>query len=540
LKQQANHAALYCRLSRDDGGDAESNSIQTQRSMLQRYAREQAFIVREEHIYIDDGISGTTFERPSFKRMIADIEEGKVKIVLCKDLSRLGRNNALVAFYTEIFFIDHDVRFIALNDGIDSAKGDNEIMPFKSVINEYYARDISKKVRSAIRTRAINGEHHAGKAPYGYLKNPQDRRKLIVDHEVAPVVQQMFQMYADGLSSYAIAKHFFEQRIPTPSGLDFLRTGKIGKGVDPERPWDWRSYSVDTILKNPCYLGHMVSGRQTTKSFKNPTVVKVPQEDWIIVEGTHEALISEELFEKVQRLTKTKVRTNNLHGTNMFAGLLKCADCGRNMAYSSTREMRGGEGGFNCGGQRHSYRAKDGDRCSGHNIPYKGLREAVLANLRMVLAASFDPEDFLQHVEQGHEDTSEDDKKAIVKLKQRDSQLRVLTRRIFEQNASGSISDETFAELYSGYQDEQKSIAGKIAALEEKLAGRQVEQSNTDQFLALAQPHREIPELTRDILVDFIEKIVVHEGTGYRFTRKQEIDIYYRFVGKLGVGIALF
>ena len=536
LRQQANNAAIYCRLSRDDGGDAESNSIATQRSMLRRYAKEQGFIAREDNIYIDDGISGTTFERPSFKRMVEDIEAGKIGIVLCKDLSRLGRNNALVAFYTEIFFIDHDVRFIALNDGIDSAKGDNEIMPFKSVINEYYARDISKKVRSAIRNSALNGEHHAGRAPYGYMKDPKDKRKLIVDDEAGPVVKLIFQMCADGHSIYAICKQLFEQRVPIPSALEFQRTGRMGERFDHEQPWDWNYRTMEYILRNQIYVGHMVNGRQTTKSFKNRTVVHVPKDEWIIVEGTHEALVSEAQFEKVQRIVKVKERTNVRHGKNMFAGLLKCADCGKNLTYSSSKEMRGGEGGFNCDGYRHSYRSKDGTRCKAHNTPYKPLREAVLRHLNQTLTECYDEADFLAKVERGNEDTGEDDRRAITKLRQRDNQLKVLIRRVFEQNAAGTISDDTFAELYGGYQVEQRDIAAKIDALEKKQTVQRDEAEQARRFLETVREHKQVSELTREILLDFVEQIVVQEGTGARGHRHQEIDIIYRFIGKIPDG----
>ena len=534
MKQQANHAAIYCRLSRDDGGDAESNSIATQRSMLRRYAKEQGFIAKDE--YIDDGISGTTFERDGFKRMIADIEEGKIGIVLCKDLSRLGRNNALVAFYTEIFFCDHDVRFIALNDGIDSAKGDNEIMPFKSVINEYYARDISKKVRSAIRNSALNGEHYAGRAPYGYLKDPKDKRKLIVDVEAAPIVKQIFQMCADGHSIYAICKQLFEQRVLIPSALEFQRTGRMGERIDHDQPWDWNYRTVEYILRHQVYCGHMVSHRQTTKSFKNRTVVHVPKDEWIIVEGTHEALVSEEQFEKVQRIIKVKERPNKRHGTNMFAGLLKCADCGKNLTYSSSKEMRGGEGGFNCDGYRHSYRSKDGHRCTAHNTPYKPLREAVFRHLNLTLAACYDESAFIDRMEQRNEDTGEDDLRAITKLRQRDSKLKVLTRRVFEQNADGTISNDTFAELYSGYQAEQRDIAAKINDLEKQLAIQRDEAEQARRFLAEVREYKQLSELTREALLDFVEKIIVQEGTGPRGKRHQEIDIVYRFIGKVPQG----
>ena len=430
MKQKSNNAALYCRLSRDDGVDAESNSIQSQRSMLRRYAGEQGFTAWEE--YIDDGHSGTSFDRPSFKRMIEDVEAGRVGIVICKDLSRLGRNNALVAYYTEIHFIEHNVRFIALNDGIDSAVGDNEIMAFKSVINEYYARDISKKVRSAKRARALNGEHLSGKAPYGYIKNPKDRHKLIIDHEATPTVKQIFQMCADGHSIYAICKQLFEQRVLVPSALEFQRTGKMGHYFDHEQPWDWRYRTIDCILRNQVYLGYMVNHRQTTKSFKNHAIVRLPQEEWIVVPNMHEALISEELFEKAQRALAVKERSNKRLDKNIFAGLLKCADCGRSLTYSSAKEMRGGEGGFNCGGYRHSYRMKEHERCTAHNTAYKGLREAVLINLNYVLAAIYDQADFLERVDRGCSDTSEDYSRTIIKLRQRNRQLSIFTRRIFD------------------------------------------------------------------------------------------------------------
>jgi len=409
-------------------------------------------------------------------------------------------------------------------------------MPFKSVINEYYARDISKKVRSAIRNSALNGEHHAGRAPYGYLKDPKDKRKLIVDDEAGPVVQLAFQMCANGHSIYAICKHLFEQRVVVPSALEFQRTGRLGERFDHDQPWDWRYRSIDTILRNPMYLGHMVSGRHTTKSFKNRAIVRVPEEDWIIVEGTHEALVSEEQFEKVQRIVATRERTNVRHGKNMFAGLLKCADCGKNLTYSSSKEMRGGEGGFNCDGYRHSYRSKDGTRCTAHNTPYKPLREAVLVHLNGLLTSCYEETAFIERMEQRGEDTGEDSRKAITKLRQRDSKLKVLTRRVFEQNADGTISDDTFAELYSGYQAEQRDIAAKIDDLEKQLTVQRDEAEQARRFLAKVREYKQFPELTREALLDFVEKIVVYEGTGKRGYRQQEIDIIYQFIGKVPHG----
>jgi len=237
-KQQANTAALSCRLSRDDApsrcgsGDAESNSIGTQRDMLRRYAKEHGFIVYDE--YIDDGWTGTHFNRPDLKRMLSDVEDGKIGIILCKDLSRFGRNNALVAYYTEIMFPDKDVRFIAINDAIDTVMGDscgNAVMPFMSVVNEYYARDISKKVRSAKRTRALNGEHCSRKAPFGYLKDPDNPRKLIVDEETAEIVRRIYEMKANGLGHYQIARRLTDEKVKSPSAYDFERLGWVNKGI---------------------------------------------------------------------------------------------------------------------------------------------------------------------------------------------------------------------------------------------------------------------------------------------------------------------
>ena len=529
MQQQTNHAALYCRLSRDDGSDAESNSITTQREILTRYANEHDFVIQDE--YIDDGISGTTFERPAFQRMIKDIESGIINIVLCKDLSRLGRNNALVAYYTEIFFVDHNIRFIAVNDSIDSAMGDNEIMPFKSVINEYYARDISKKVRSAKRARALNGEHSAGRAPYGYLKNPQDKRKLVIDDETAPVVRTIFQMYADGQSAHAIRKHLLEQRVPTPSALEFQRSGKIVGCFDHDQPWNWSWRSVHTVLCNQIYLGHMVSHRATTKSFKHHTVIHLPEEEWIIVKNTHEAIVSEELFEKTKRILSIKERPNKKTGSNLFAGLLQCADCGRPMTYSSAKKMRGGEGGFNCNGYRHGYRIK-GERCTPHNTPYRPLRLAVLAQINQALAETFRKDDFLGWAAHGNIDTNETNNKKLAKFRQRDSQLRVLIRRVFEQNANGSITDETFAHLYNDYQAEQKEIASKVKALETKLNEQQGTDAQLTCFLQKAHNYMKPKELTRELLLDFVEKIEVFEGQGPRGERQQDIKIHYRFIAQ--------
>jgi DNA invertase Pin-like site-specific DNA recombinase len=528
-------AALYCRLSRDDGGDAESNSIATQRMMLQRYAKEHGFTIQDE--YIDDGFSGTNFQRPNFQRLIADIENGKIGVVLCKDLSRLGRNNALVAYYTEMFFPDNDVRFVAINDAIDTSQGDNEIMPFKSVINEYYARDISKKVRSAKRTRAQNGEHHCGRAPYGYMKSPADKHKLVINEETAQIVRWMFEMASEGLSIYSIATRLYKTKIITPSAYVFQQTGGFQSKVYADCPHAWHAQSVKSILSSQIYIGNMVNHRQTTKSFKNRKVFNVPKDEWIIVEHTHEPIVSAEQFEKVQRLLSIKKRENIRHGTNMFAGLLFCADCGRHLYYQSSMRIRGGGGGFNCDTYRHHTRVGADRRCSSHSIGYNALRDAVLANINDVIRGSINQDECLERMAANQNDDASDDRKALERLKYRDNELKLLIKRVFEQNTLGRISDDTFSELYAAYQTEQKEVRAKIEELETKLTEWKNESGQADRFIEAIKRYTEITRLTREVLVDFTEKIVVYEAMGnHRKGRQQTVDIYYRFVGQLSGG----
>jgi len=274
--------------------------------------------------------------------MIADIEDGKVGIVICKDLLRLGRNNALVAFYTEIFFVEHNIRFIAITDSIDSAKGDNEMMGFRSVINEFYERDISKKVRSAFRARALNGEHIAGKSPYGYLLDPADKRKLIIDEEAAVVVRRIFWMAMDGLSPQNIALRLFKERVLIPSALDYQRTGRMHRNFDVNRQHHWSDVSVKNILRNQVYIGHMVNNRQSTKSFKSKSKINLPEEEWIIAKHTHLPIIDEETFEKVRKLISVKKRENKRNLDNIFVSLVFCADCGRRLNFASGGETSQG------------------------------------------------------------------------------------------------------------------------------------------------------------------------------------------------------
>jgi len=529
-KQRNNSAAIYCRLSRDDGSDSESNSIITQRTMLQQYAKERGFVVYSE--YIDDGISGTTFERNGFKRMISDIEEGNIGIVLCKDLSRLGRNNALVAYYTELVFPDADVRFIAVNDAIDTALDDvggNAVMPFMSVVNEFYARDISKKVKSAKRTRALNGEHCFGRTPYGYVKDPFKKGQLIIDEETAPIVRRIFQMSADGLGTYQISNQLAKDRILMPSALDSSRTGRYSSRFDIDYPWDWKVSTIARILRNPVYLGHLVCNTQKVKSFKNSKIVPVPREDWLIVNDTHPPIISQELFDRVQPLVKVKQRKNNHNINSHFAGSLFCSDCGRRLTLLANRD---GTLYYACGGYRKGTRTGDNRLCTTHTTRFDELEAMTLTLIHHAVKATLDVDQFVEQLLVTVE-TDDAEQKTLERFKRRDGELKILTKKVFEQNALGRIDDSTFNDLYNGYQVEQKNLTAKIDTLEKRLREVKDREANARKFVAMISEYTGATELSRDMVSNIFERIVAFQGEGRGTKRQQRLDFYFRFIGRL-------
>ena len=475
-------AGLYCRLSRDDGGDAQSNSIVNQRELLRRYACENDMKIYDA--YIDDGYSGTGFDRPSFQRMLADIESGKINTVLCKDLSRLGRNNAMVAYYTEMYFPDHTIRLVALNDGIDTCHGENELMAFQSVINEYYARDISKKIRSSIRSSALKGEFGGSHAPYGYVKSPGDKHKLVIDEEAATVVRRMFEMAANGQGVHQIARALSEDKILIPTMYKYVQLGYKSNQFDENYPHDWRATTVKRILESRVYAGDIVSHKSGNKSFKNQKLVAYPESEWIVVENMHAPLVDRGLFGRVQQLIKLKQRKNSLGLENIFLGLLKCADCGANLSHQAYQCKDGSIGGrFVCSRYRHSKGAQAGVKsCTAHYTPYANIHAAVFARLRALIAANLSEDEVLRRL-------------PAQKKNARPCQRRVLR----------------VSELCNGTED----------------------RTDTEVFLRQIRKYSQAQELTREMLLSLIDRIEVHEPTGDRRAgnRQQELGIFYRFAG---------
>ena len=522
--QQTNAAGLYYRLSCDDGGEGESNSIVTQRQMLHRYADEQGFTVYDE--YVDDGISGTTFNRPGFLRMIRDIEDGKVNTVICKDLSRLGRDNPTVMYYTDTYFPEHAVRFISVNENFDSSRGDNEFLPFMSVVNEMYARDISRKTRAAKRTKALNGEFIAAYAPYGYLKNPDNPRKLIPDPETVGTVRHMFRLAAEGMNPYKIARQLEAEGILTPRALQNQQYGYFPNGFHMQFPTDWSVVTVKAMLKNRVYIGHMVGGKTTTKSFKNRSLVYLPEEQWIEVQNTHEALIDERTFEQVQKLIGQRKIPNTTGAPNLFAGLLFCSECGTGLS------IVGPKGAYVCNG----YRRRGTRYCTQHYTRSDSLSQAVLHDIQRHarIAKLYENELFDYAQKLFPREAESATRKEFDRLRRREMELRAIIQKLVEKNALGIIADDRFAELYRGYEAEQAQLSPKAAALQERMEREENERGNLSNFLDLIRRYSDVEELDATMLNDLVDRIVVHEGQGKGYkNRKQKIEIFYRFVGDL-------
>lgn len=331
MTQQRNRTAVYCRLSREDG-DGESMSIGNQREMLVRYCKDNGLPVVD--IYIDDGFSGTNFERPEFQRMIRDIEDGKIDIVLVKDQSRLGREHLQTGYYMEIFFSNHDVRFIVVNDNVDTDKGENDFMGFRNMINELYAKDISKKIRSARKTLAKQGKFTVPFAAYGYKKDLDNKHRLLIDENTAPIVKRMFQLTTEGKTPTEIAEIFTAEKILIPRAYVAKTYGTYLTCYDTRYSYDWMGNTVASILRSKLYIGTLVNHRRTSKSFKNKKIIQIPEEEWIEVENTHEAIIDRETWDIVQKMVAVKKRPNKNGVSQIFAGLVRCPDCGRALSYN--------------------------------------------------------------------------------------------------------------------------------------------------------------------------------------------------------------
>ena len=530
MTQQQNRAALYCRLSVDDG-DGESMSVANQREMLTRYAREKGFFVQK--VYIDDGYSGTNFNRPQFRQMISDIENGLIDIVITKDLSRLGREYLQTGSYIEIFFPSYNVRYIAVNDGVDTAHGDNEFLGFRNIINEFYAKDISKKIRSARKILAKKGKFTAPFAPYGYKKDPDDKHHLLVDENTAPIVKRMFQLATEGKTPAEIAKIFTDEKILIPRAYIANTYGIYKTGYDTKYPYDWMGNSVAAILRSKLYIGTLVNHKRASKSFKNKKIIQLPEDEWIEVENTHEAIIDRETWNIVQKMVAVKKRPNKEGVSQIFAGLLKCPDCGHALTFN-LGTCKGFQGNFVCNYARN----KGKKHCTWHYISYKALYQIVLTDIQGHAALLKADRTRFEEALQAHLSTQ--NKKQLASLKREQSKLQkrldeleFITKKLYEDNALSKITDDEYARLSAQFTDERKQANERLIAIAEQLKKEERNLESIVNFTAIIENYLDIKELNKTVLNELIDKIEVHEAEKIDGKRVQKVDIYYRFIGNL-------
>lgn len=521
--------ALYMRLSRDDDGAAESASITTQRKMLRSYAADNGYLVFDE--YVDDGWSGTNFDRPDFKRMIADIEAKKINLVITKDLSRLGRDYITAGQYTEIYFPSKGVRYIAINDGYDSDSPYTDIAPFKNVINEMYARDTSKKIRSAFTTKMREGAYIAAFAPYGYQKDPMDKNRLVVDAQSGEVVKQIFRMAANGALPIEIARTLNAQNVPSPAVYRCMTR----EGLDVNRysqRQEWTSATITKMLRNVIYLGHIAQGKTTKVSFKSHLTVTNPRDEWIVVENTHEALVDEETFDLVRRRATARTCEKKGEFYNLFSGIAKCADCGRNMSATGTRK-KGSPANLCCGG----YKLYGANECSNHFIDYNVLYEIVLTSLKEQLSISREEHMTILDNAQKRQLSilkQQDNCKNLGDIKKRLRELESIIGKLYEDNAAGRLSDARMNKLLPKYEQEAETLESRITEIEsEEAAPAQSEQASREKLDKLLRQFTDVTELTPKLLFKLIDHIEIGQGCyekgEHGKVKHQTVKIFYRF-----------
>lgn len=530
------NGAIYCRLSQDDGSVGESGSIQTQKTLLTQYCKEHGIHIAD--YYCDDGWSGTNFERPEFKRMINDIESGRINTVIVKDLSRFGREYAQMGLYIEHYFEQKGVRFIAVAEGIDSKNGlDNLMLPMTNVINSLYARQASTKTKAAHRARAGSGMYMGSHAPFGYQKDPKDRHHLIVDPDAADVVKDIFQMFADGIGYVRMTKILRERKVLNPQAYFNQNNPDYYKNSDYWRkPFDWHATSVRVILNNPVYLGNVVFGRTKTKGFFDKQRIEADESEWIVKENTHEAIITRELWDTVHQMMKARRRENSTGTVQPFAGLVKCADCGSSLNVSYDKK-KGRYNGFTC----WVYKNYGKERCTSHAIGWVTLNQLVLEDIRRnAYEAKTAASDYMQMLV----DAKTEKQKAEIdrckrELKKADKRIEELTKilnKLYEDVALEKISEERYQAMAPKYEREQSELRGQREKLSAEIARNDEIYDNIQQFLPLIWKYTNVQELTPHILNELIEKIVVHEKEiGEGGVKTQQVDIYYKFIGCVNI-----
>ena len=528
--------ALYCRLSQEDMQAGESESIQNQKLILQRYADEHHFF--NTRFFVDDGFSGVSFERQGLQAMLREVEAGKVATVITKDLSRLGRNYLKTGELIEIVFPEYEVRYIAINDGVDTAREDNEFTPLRNWFNEFYARDTSKKIRAVKQAKAQKGERVNGEVPYGYIADPNGRNHLLPEPETANVVKQIFAMYVRGDRMCEIQNWLREHEILTVSELRYRRTGSCRHPrPHPTCIYNWPDKTLYDILTRKEYLGHTITGKSYKVSYKSKKTKKNPEEKQYFFPNTHEALIDEETFDLAQKRIATRHRPTKVETIDIFSGLLFCGECGYKMYLQQGAGTLERKHAYTCGKYRN--RIRTGEVCTTHYIRKSVLQELVLADLQRVLSyVRNNEQDFIETANEYNAKATQkaltQQRKELEKAQARMGELNLLFRKLYEDNALGKLSDEQFAFLTSGYDDEKKMLTHKIAELSTVIDTATERSTDVKRFVALVRKYTEINELTYENVHELIDRILIHELDKETNTRK--IEILYSFVGRVESG----
>jgi tnpX site-specific recombinase len=530
-------AGLYCRLSKDDGNSVESMSIWSQKVMLKQFAESNSIAIYD--YYVDDGYSGTNFERPSFKKMITDIENGKINCVITKDLSRLGRNYLQSGAYIEMYFPQKNIRYIAITDGIDTLNSNqNDIMPFKNILNEMYAKDTSKKVKSAIQSRMREGTYIGSKAPFGYLKDPDNKRRLIIDEKTKPIIELIYKLCLEGKGTQLISQELMKRKIPRPSA--FVENAEKLYGLTEENKYQWSHRMVLNVLRDPVYCGNMARNKRPTLSFKNSKRMYIPKSDYIYAKDTHEGIVSEEIWEQVQTMID-KRKCNNKKGLyydNIFQGLVRCPKCGYALTPKTDYRLKKKElidfVHFSCS----TYKKYGVNACSSHRIEARDLYNIVLEDIQyhgnMALSAK---EDFVEKIIEKIEVEKIDEGKELSnKLELKKNQLAELDRsyeQLYEDRLEGNITERNFNLMNVSISKKQDKLIEEIKVLEGDIEVSFETEDNYKKFMNNISKYAKIKSINRYILNQIIDKIYVYDKEEIDGQISQKVEIHYKFIGKL-------
>ena len=524
-------AALYVRLSRDDDNEGDSNSIAHQIEILSKYAHDHG--IANFKIYKDDGYSGTNFNRPGFQEMLADIEAGHVNMVIVKDMSRFGRNYLEVGMYTQIRFPELDVRFIAINDGVDTDSAiDNDFTPFRNIINEWYAKDTSKKVRAYMLAKGQSGKSLNALPIYGYKYADEGSKQWVIDPDAAEVVYRIGMDVLNGFGPNRIAARLEQARILAPNAY-FASKGMSYHGKDAADSYHWSSATVARMMDHYLeYSGHTVNFRTHRKSYKLKKKVNNPPEQWMVFENTHEAIWTEEMANEAKRARESRRRVTRLGDMGIFSGLVYCADCGQKLYLSRNFKWEYRQENYTCS----TYRNRKG--CSAHYIRTVVLEQLVLENLQKVISfAQFNEAAFVEMLMDGRKKALDAKqasvKRALAKQERRITELDTIIQKLYEDNVCGKLTDERFAKLSAGYEQEQAELTASVQTLRKELAAAQESTGNAEKFLRLVRKYTEPKELTTVMVHELIDKIIVHAPDKSSGERIQQIDIRYNFIGEV-------